>query len=301
MVSVVIPVYNGEDFLAEAVESVLRQTEDDFELIVVDDGSTDRTPEVCRAFGDSLRYMRKDNGGCASAFNHGIARSRGELVAVHNHDDLWLPRKLEVQMEVMRETGCDLVFTDAADFAGEPPGPGETRRRRSRRKARRRGSGDMLYELLGGNVIPAVTPLFRRSCFDAAGGFDESLRNAEDYDLWLRMAARGCRFAYVDRVLALRRRHPGGKSRDPDAMHRAREAIMEKLFSLPWLPEAYRRQRPRAEASLLRETLGNLWRSGKYREYVRRYRRCRELDPSVPNGRDRLRFARALLLGAVRR
>src|SRR5919202_5230350 len=97
-ISVILPVYNGEDYLRFAVESVLNQTLQDFELIVVDDGSKDSTPEIARSYGARVRYVRQENTGVAGAFNHGLRLAAGRYISWLSHDDVFLPRKLESQL-----------------------------------------------------------------------------------------------------------------------------------------------------------------------------------------------------------
>ena len=117
LVSVIVPAYNNAHFLPAAIDSILNQTFDNFELIVVDDGSTDNTQAVLAGFGDRLRYVRKANGGPSSARNLGIQMARGQLIAFQDADDLWLPEKLALQVAYFHlhpEVG--VVFTDAVRF-----------------------------------------------------------------------------------------------------------------------------------------------------------------------------------------
>src|SRR5262245_53826716 len=119
LVSVVIPAFDAEAFLAETVESVLRQTWRRREVIVVDDGSTDGTPGVVRRFGDAVRYLRQENRGGGAARNAGASAARGDLVSFLDHDDLWAPETLERQVDVLRrrpESG--LVACDGVKFDG---------------------------------------------------------------------------------------------------------------------------------------------------------------------------------------
>src|SRR2546421_634745 len=101
-VSAVIPVYNGERYVGEAIRSVLDQTQPSLECLVVDDGSTDATPDVVSGFGAAVTHVRTQRGGVSKARNHGIRIARGELVAFLDHDDVWLPAKLERQVEALR-------------------------------------------------------------------------------------------------------------------------------------------------------------------------------------------------------
>ena len=106
-VSAVIPVHNGAAYVAEAVQSILSQTRPPIECVVVDDGSTDETAEVVRRFGNEVAYVRQDRAGVSSARNRGAALARGALVAFLDHDDVWLPTKLERQVEALADARCD--------------------------------------------------------------------------------------------------------------------------------------------------------------------------------------------------
>ncbi|MBI4402274.1 MAG: glycosyltransferase family 2 protein, partial [Nitrospirae bacterium] len=124
-VSVVIPLYNARDVIRHTIASVLAQTWKDYEIIVVDDGSTDGSGAVVRGIGDHIRYVRQENAGVARARNRGIAESTGAAIALLDHDDLWHPTKLEKQVQVLeRQPEVGMVITDVAhiDREGRPMG-----------------------------------------------------------------------------------------------------------------------------------------------------------------------------------
>ncbi len=202
-VSAIIPVYNQERYLASAVDSVLGQSFRDFEVIVVDDGSTDRTPDVIASYGDRIRAFRKPNGGVATALNLGIRQARGESVAWLSSDDLWEPRKLERQVEALRgNPKAGLVYTDVwvIDADGRvlrrtPPPSNET-------------GQQFLRALLRRCFVNGTSVLVRREVFDAVGLFDEKLQIATDYDMWLRIAQAGFEFVHLPEPLARYRVHP---------------------------------------------------------------------------------------------
>jgi glycosyltransferase involved in cell wall biosynthesis len=198
-VSVIIPAYNYADYLPEAIESVLNQTFDDFELLVVDDGSTDNTREVMRTFvhDPKVRYLYQDNQGLAAARNAGIRNTHGEFVAFLDADDVWLERKLENQVDIMdSKPEVGLVYTDIYFIDGE--GKILTDRQWARRRKK-----TMFEDLLFSNVITgsASSSLIRRECLDRVGLFDETFKSLEDLDLWLRIA-RHSEFERVDERLA---------------------------------------------------------------------------------------------------
>ena len=124
-VSVVIPLYNARDVICETIESVLAQTWKDYEIVVIDDGSTDGSDQIVRGVGSGLRYVRQENAGVAAARNRGIAESKGPYIALLDHDDLWHPTKLEKQVGLLgQRPEVGMVITDVAhiDREGRPMG-----------------------------------------------------------------------------------------------------------------------------------------------------------------------------------
>lgn len=185
-VSVVIPAYNRAHLICQTLESVLAQTYRDFEVIVVDDGSTDDTLAVLSAYGDRIGIIRQSNRGLSSARNTGIREATGEFVAFLDSDDLWLPTKLEHQMALLdANPGLPWVYTDAEAFDGET---GRTLYLYSR--FTRLYQGDVLHHLILGDFIPTPTPVVRRAVFCEVGEFYDNKCVAEDWDMWLRIAAR---------------------------------------------------------------------------------------------------------------
>lgn len=184
-VSVVIPVFNGAKTIGETVESVLAQTFTDFELLVIDDGSTDRTSAVVGGFDDRrIRVRAFPNAGLSASRNRGIAASRGELIAFLDADDVWMPRKLEAQVAALddqRDAALVYTWVDFISETGAFLGPG----------LRVEARGMAFDELLQRNVIESGSnAMVRRSAFEEAGLFDANLNGAEDWDMWLRIAAR---------------------------------------------------------------------------------------------------------------
>ena len=203
-VSVVIAAYNAARWIAETLDSVLAQTFRDFEVIVVDDGSSDQTPEIVAGYKDRIRYLRKENGGQPSARNVGIRAACGSYIAFVDADDLWLPKKLELQMELFcRRPDLAWVYSDAIAFDGDTGQ--ELFRMGDLTKPR---TGDILRPLLLRDFIPSPTPVIRRDVFGTVGYFDESpdLQIGEDWNMWLRIAAK-CPVEFVDQPLARYRSH----------------------------------------------------------------------------------------------
>ena len=235
--TVVIPTYNRADLLGEAIDSVLGQDWPDLELLVVDDGSTDNTPEVLASYGDRLRVIRQENAGESAARNTGIRAATTELVALLDSDDYWLPGKLARQMALFDlEPAPDVTFT-AYTRIGDAP-------REDIVLANWKGTqDDALEQLLLGCRINTSTAIGRRDAFVEAGLYDTSLRCAQDYDLWLRIAVHGFRTAYVAEPLATYRIHGGAVSLDPELVNTSTERVLERLFDSGSLPERFQSRR----------------------------------------------------------
>jgi len=181
LVSVIIPTFNRSAMVREAVESVLSQTFGEFELIVVDDGSTDDTEAILEPYSASLRIIRQKNRGVSAARNRGVAAARGELLAFLDSDDIWLPEKLAVQISYLRTfPEAALCHTDELWIRNG--------RRVNPRKKHAKAEGRDFPRLLRESLISPSSVILRRSIFDEAGGFDESLPACEDYALWLTLA-----------------------------------------------------------------------------------------------------------------
>ena len=230
LVSVIIPTLNRPDFLRAALQSVLGQTVGDFEILVVDDGSTIDPRPVLAALDDGrIRYFRHDsNRGEAAARNTGIRNARGTYVAFLDDDDEWLPDKLRLQLDLFGQSP-DAV---ACVYGGHVALQGLNGRELRRDVPTRRGG--LFQELLERNVIgPPSTVMVRRQCLERVGLFDESIAFGVDYDMWIRIA-REYRFEVVPGVVVVRYTiHPGQMSSDPFLITRGRADVKRKHG--PWL------------------------------------------------------------------
>lgn len=186
-VSVIIPVYNQVNFTNKAIKSVLKQTYQDFEIIVIDDGSTDNIEETVKSFNNfKIRYIcHTNNQGVAAARNTGIRASRGKYIALLDSDDEWLPEKLDKQIKILQdgspELGAvysDLLFIDA-----------NSKNINKLRNSNPKKEGYIYEDLLGENHVgPPSTFLIRKECFHKVGLFDDSLNTMDDWDMWIRIA-----------------------------------------------------------------------------------------------------------------
>lgn len=201
-VSIVIPAYNVAPFMVETLESVFAQTFTDYEVILVNDGSLD-TSELERAlepYAGRLRYFKQENAGASAARNQGLRAARGELIAFLDADDLWLPNYLEEQLKFLREHNRDLVCADAMIF-GESPDAGRTYMESLMETAPPVGEVTFLDLVSAERSLITSGVVARRELIFEIGLFDEALRNAQDFDLWLRLARHGARLAYHRQLL----------------------------------------------------------------------------------------------------
>jgi glycosyltransferase involved in cell wall biosynthesis len=230
LVSVIIPTYNSGVFIAEAVQSVLDQTYRRFEVIVVDDGSSDGTGLALRAFGNSIRYFYQENRGPSAARNTGIKAARGEYICFLDSDDLWAPDKLELQLKVLEEyPEIGLVFSDEADLSVPESAHSSILSRKAFYSdlVHQRPVQNAFAKLLIENFVLTSTVMARKVCFATSGLFDETLRVVEDRDLWLRISAHfpiGC----LPLVVGKRREHDSNISTNSELNLRSRLRVWEK-------------------------------------------------------------------------
>ncbi len=235
-VSIILPTWNRASLLAEAIASVRSQTWEDWELLVIDDGSTDCTREILPAGESRLRSLRQDRGGPSRARNRGLQEARGEFIAFLDSDDLWMPDKLRLQLDVLRKESrvgavcCDMVESDQA---GERP----------ESFFQRIGfTGELTAEkMFFRNPVATPTLVARRSAIDRAGRFDPDLFGAEDYEFAYRLL-RAAPVRPLFRSLVHRRLQPEGLSRD--RLEMARGTILTLERALGWFPEMRRRLQP---------------------------------------------------------
>jgi len=209
-VSVVIPVYNGENYLRLALESVLCQTFQDFEIIVIDDGSKDSTPDIAQSFGDRVRYVRQENAGVAAAVNHGISLARGRYFAWLSHDDLWAPEKLSEQLQALQHVdGPAVCYTDVKFIDGEGKVFDEKEAPLPDRHA-------IVRAVLQGEPVlfAAYSLVCDLRCFEQVGLYDLKKRHTQDADMLLRLA-RAFPFVRVPEKLMFIREHGKRDSKSP--------------------------------------------------------------------------------------
>lgn len=182
MISVIIPTYNSDKYICEAIDSVLCQTYVDYEIIVIDDGSTDNTKKIIFDHYPMVKYHFVQNGGAASARNFGILKAQGELIAFLDADDKWLPQKLEKQSATFHnDNKLGMVFTENSFFNEQ----GVTTDKANKRE--RLMHGDIVRNIFLNSYVATPTVMVLKSVFDTVGLFDESLLVAEDDNMWMRI------------------------------------------------------------------------------------------------------------------
>ena len=217
-VSVIIPAYNCEKYIAATIDSVLAQTFPDLELVVIDDGSTDGTKDVVQQYDARVRYFYQKNQGVSAARNRGIAESKGDYIAFLDNDDIWFPDKLELQVPIMEaDPDVAMVFTDGEKF--NDVGVVEPTFKVPLEQARLKGGvllnritqmktndgsvirDNFYHDLFLKSFVFNSSVLIRKSCLDQVGIIDASLLINSDYDLWIRMALK-YPLVYLNRVTA---------------------------------------------------------------------------------------------------
>jgi glycosyltransferase involved in cell wall biosynthesis len=226
-VSVVIPAYNQAHFLGEAIQSVLNQTFRNFEIIVVDDGSTDDTPLVAQQFSDHIKYIRQENKGLSGARNTAIRHASAEIIALLDSDDLWEPEFLDKMINCLKQNPqagavyCGFKWIDAEGRIMGNPNV-------------RVVSPELFYKTIicEGNWLVPCAVVFRKHLAEKVGLFDESLSPVADAQLWTKLSAHAS-FVGLPEALVRYRRHGNNMSNDPKYMVAAIYQRTEKLFGSP--------------------------------------------------------------------
>lgn len=203
-VSIVIPVYNGANYMREAIDSALSQTYQNCEVIVVNDGSTDETEQIALSYGDRIRYFAKENGGVSTALNLGIQNMTGEYFSWLSHDDVYYPSKVECQMEMLEKSGNKYALVYSGWNCLVMPGKNVKPMPPNYRFSKADYQNEILPVLFG--LINGCTMLIHKSHFDRVGLFDERLMTAQDYDMWFRIF-RNQEVIYIEKPLIMYRFH----------------------------------------------------------------------------------------------
>ncbi len=261
IVSVVIPTYNSVRFVTEAIDSVLNQTFKDFEILVVDDGSKDETKEVLNEkYGDSIKYIYKENGGVSSARNYGIERAKGKYIALLDADDIWLREKLEKQVDLLEsqeDIGLCYVGTIKTNEELLPKSYIEAHSFEDYCEAL----------LLKMNIVSGScsSVIIKRELLVKTEGFDKIFSTCADWEYWLRLSLL-TKFAPINEYLVKYRDVTGSMSSNPDVSKRDTLETLNKFFSNPDLPKKYKDLKNNAYSNNLMVVSGEYLHNGKLKE-----------------------------------
>lgn len=205
LVSIVVPVFNGSNYLTEAIDSALAQTYARIEVLVVNDGSTDEgaTRKIALGYGSRIRYFEKENGGVASALNLAVKEMQGDWFSWLSHDDLFLPDKTQKQIDFADQTGAEIIYGDfrCIDASGADMDT-------TTEVVALSGKGSLFCQMLSGYPVNGCTTLISSKVFDRIGWFNPDLPTTQDYDFWFR-CAKVYTFHLLPEVLTLSRIHAG--------------------------------------------------------------------------------------------
>jgi len=232
LVSVIIPTYNRRELLKRAIQSVLNQTFSKYSLTIIDDGSTDQTDKILKEFkGNKIHYFRQEHKGVSAARNLGIKEARGEFIAFLDSDDAWHPKKLEVQLEFFRKHPEAMIAQTEEEWIrdGRPLKP---------QKKHKQHSGNIYRECLPLCIVSPSAVMMRREIFETVGPFDERLPACEDYDMWLRIAARYPIYLIEGKLTIKYGGHPDQLSRTVGQLDKYRiQSLLKILDSKTLTPE----------------------------------------------------------------
>jgi glycosyltransferase involved in cell wall biosynthesis len=279
-VSVIVPAYNAAVYLPYAVDSVLAQTYPNWEIVIVDDGSTDDTRAVVDSYRpklrDKLQYIYQPNKGLPAARNTGMRAASGEFIALLDADDVWLPQRLERGAAMMDAgPGVGLVHARVVriNALGDITGQLKVKPKYM--------SGNIARDIYTRRVhIVCPTVLFRKTCLQTAGWFDETMQATEDRDLWFRIALRD-KVAYIDEVLAYYRLSPSSMTSNLDRLLKGQLYFVAKHYKSG---AATRLDQLQALGNIYRELGDSLFRGGAVMKSIGSYLRAVRYNPlSLPN------------------
>lgn len=231
--SAVIPTYNRARFLPIALKSIFQQTQPVDEIIVVDDGSTDDTAQLLGSYGDSIRWIRQENAGPGAARNRGMQEARCDYIAFLDSDDIWCAEKTALQLAFLKQhPEIDFLFGDMAIFTPTSDNNEPEIKTPAIHEYCVTHAADLknLFEyLLVENFIPTSSIIYRRSCVDRMGFFDQSLKIAEDLEYWIRISLR-CHCGFVNAVVEKRCRHEGNLINDWAECNRSHAQVLTRVL-----------------------------------------------------------------------
>lgn len=294
LVSIIVPVYNGERFVKDCLKSLSAQSYKTTEIILVDDGSTDNSVSIAKSLNlDNLLIVTGDHRNLPSARNKGINNSKGDAIAFCDVDDIWLPEKLKLQMTVFfNQPGVKMCFSDVICFSqnGERRfGNDKLRLCRAINKCKE----SQFKLLLNQNLMVPSTLVIKKEVIDCIGLFDETLNSCEDWEFVLRAAALDVSMMYLDEVTVRYRCHESNMSSNASAMHNGRIAVLDKIFQIK--PNADNRIKTKALAMAHKVSANAFFSQRNYKEFYNCVLKIWQLDKSQLSIKIVRRFIKALI------
>jgi glycosyltransferase involved in cell wall biosynthesis len=261
VVSVIIPTYNSVHFVTQAIASVLAQTFQDFEVLVIDDGSTDNTKEVLKKkYGDKIHYLFKTNGGVSSARNFGIEKAKGKYLAFLDADDIWLPEKLEKQISLLEaapEIGLCYAGAIVVDEDLNPKNYVEAEQYED-------ATEGLLLKM---NILILSSSFIRSEIVRQTGGFDSEFSTCADKEYWLRLSLL-TKLAPVEDYLVKYRQVSGSMSSDPKLSKTDTLNVLRKFFGSADLPAKYKKLENKAFSNSLMVISGEFLHNGEWKDSI---------------------------------
>jgi len=243
LVTIIIPVYNGSNYMKEAINSALNQTYEKIEIIVVNDGSSDegKTHEIALSYGDKIKYFSKSNGGVSSALNLGINNMKGDWFSWLSHDDIYYSNKIKCQIEYLNKmilnqkiiNPTDVVLYSAWELMDKT---GKTFFKGNVNSAIFKNKKDWLLKNIKNNYLGGCSFLVPKSAFELAGKFNEKIRTMSDYDMWYRLALMDYQMVYIPKILVRGRVHSQQVTytySGNDEIEQFHINLIEKLANIP--------------------------------------------------------------------
>ncbi len=293
LVSIIVPVFNGEKYIIDCICSLAAQTYKPTEIIIVDDGSTDDSIAVAKSLNiDNLSIIEGEHKNLPSARNRGIVHSRGTFIGFCDVDDIWLPEKLQYQMDVFtNDPEIDICFTDVICFSHNGErffGKNKLKRCRAINMKKRNQLELLLYQ----NLVVPSTIVVRKNIFDRIGLFDETLHTCEDWEFVLRAAALESSIKYLDTITVRYRLHNFNMSSNASAMHKGRMDVLNKIFQLK--PTIENKFRKKALAMAYVVSANAFYKQGDYQKFIECVQKVWQIDKIQLTSKTIRRYLKAI-------
>lgn len=275
LVSVVIPSYNRANYIGATIESVLGQTYRNIEIIVIDDGSTDNTEDVVSKYLPKVKYIKQKNSERGASRNHGLRLAKGEFISFLDSDDLWLPNKIETDLEFFsNNSSIGVIYTDAVQIDAQSY---EIKLLKAERV-----KGKITERLLANNFVLMATHLIRTQLIRNIGGFleERELSGSEDWEMWVRLSTI-TEFAYLPKVTAKIRTHSANTMSDADGMNRSMSYALKIMTESDYLTDKQKQllSKTRAYISLINAI--NYCTARKKKNVISSLKRAFTNDPKI--------------------